>query len=131
LRAIAAELAKRGHTTATGKPFAAARLACAEKRPARCVGCSLRNREKKRRLLNFVLSNCTWEDGDVVATFREPFDLLAQTATNSAQLGTGEESKSAKNEIWLPFLDTYRTMCRTPEPNFRQILEDVRALRFA
>jgi hypothetical protein len=86
---------------------------------------------EKRRLLNFVLSNCTWEDGDVVATFREPFDLLAQTATNSAQLGTGEESKSAKNEIWLPFLDTYRTMCRTPEPNFRQILEDVRALRFA
>jgi site-specific DNA recombinase len=37
---------------------------------------------EKRRLLNFVLSNCTWEDGEVVATFREPFDLLAQTATN-------------------------------------------------
>ena len=32
---------------------------------------------------------------------------------------------------WLPFLNTYRTMCRTPEPDFRQILEDVRALRFA
>jgi hypothetical protein len=24
---------------------------------------------QKRRLLNFVLSNCTWEDGEVVATF--------------------------------------------------------------
>ena len=34
---------------------------------------------EKRRLLNFVLSNCTWEEGDVVATFRQPFDLLAQT----------------------------------------------------
>jgi site-specific DNA recombinase len=34
---------------------------------------------EKRRLLNFVLSNCTWEDGEVVATFRQPFDLLAQT----------------------------------------------------
>jgi len=32
---------------------------------------------------------------------------------------------------WLPFLDTYRTMCRAPEPAFRQILEDVRGLRFA
>jgi site-specific DNA recombinase len=25
---------------------------------------------EKRRLLNFVLSNCTWEDGEVVATPR-------------------------------------------------------------
>jgi hypothetical protein len=32
---------------------------------------------------------------------------------------------------WLPFLNTYRTMCRAPEPAFRQILEDVRELRFA
>jgi hypothetical protein len=32
---------------------------------------------------------------------------------------------------WLPFLDTYRTMCRAPEPDFRQILEDIRELRFA
>jgi site-specific DNA recombinase len=24
---------------------------------------------QKRRLLNFLLSNCTWEDGGVVATF--------------------------------------------------------------
>jgi hypothetical protein len=31
---------------------------------------------QKRRLLNFVLSNCTWEDGEVVATFRQPFDCL-------------------------------------------------------
>ena len=38
---------------------------------------------EKRRLLNFVLSNCTWEDGEVVATFREPFDMLAETATNT------------------------------------------------
>ena len=33
---------------------------------------------EKRRLLDFVLSNCTWEDGNVVATFRQPFDLLAE-----------------------------------------------------
>jgi hypothetical protein len=35
---------------------------------------------QKRRLLNFLLSNCAWEDGEVAATFRQPFDLLAQTA---------------------------------------------------
>jgi hypothetical protein len=31
---------------------------------------------EKRRLLNFVLSNCTWEDGEVAARFRQPFDLF-------------------------------------------------------
>jgi site-specific DNA recombinase len=55
---------------------------------------------EKRRLLNFVLSNCAWEGGEVVATFREPFDMLAETATNSTRLGKGETFKSAKNEIW-------------------------------
>lgn len=32
---------------------------------------------------------------------------------------------------WLPFLDTYRTMCRAPEPTFWRLLEDIRELRFA
>jgi site-specific DNA recombinase len=40
---------------------------------------------EKRRLLNFVLSNCTWEDGKVVATFRQPFDLLAETAVSATR----------------------------------------------
>jgi site-specific DNA recombinase len=31
---------------------------------------------EKRRLLNFLLSNCFWADGEVVATFRQPFDLI-------------------------------------------------------
>jgi hypothetical protein len=43
---------------------------------------------EKRRLLNFLLSNCTWEDGEVVATFREPFcwrkRQLTQTASKVA-----------------------------------------------
>jgi hypothetical protein len=32
---------------------------------------------------------------------------------------------------WLPFLDTYRTMCLAPEPAFRRILKDIWELRFA
>ena len=36
----------------------------------------------------------------------------------------------ALDVVWLPFLDTYRTMCRAPEPGFRRILEDIRELRF-
>jgi len=32
---------------------------------------------------------------------------------------------------WLRFLNTYRTMCITPEPDFRRILEEVRELELA
>src|SRR5580704_18077027 len=56
---------------------------------------------QKRRLLNFVLSNCTWEDGEVVATFRQPFDLLAETIAIAARHEAGNTAKSAKSEIWL------------------------------
>jgi site-specific DNA recombinase len=56
---------------------------------------------EKRRLLNFVLSNCSWEDGEVVATFRQPFDLLAQTAAIATRAATSSDSNSAKSEIWL------------------------------
>jgi site-specific DNA recombinase len=55
---------------------------------------------EKRRLLNFVLSNCSWEDGEVVATFRQPFDLLAQTTAIATRAATSSDSNSAKSEIW-------------------------------
>ena len=61
---------------------------------------------EKRRLLNFVLSNCAWEDGEVVATFREPSDILAETTTVAALAEMGESVKSAKTEIWLGDLDS-------------------------
>jgi site-specific DNA recombinase len=54
---------------------------------------------EKRRLLNFVLSNCTWEDGEVVANFRQTFDTLAETTTAAARLEADKTAKSAKNEI--------------------------------
>ncbi len=30
---------------------------------------------------------------------------------------------------WLPFVDTYRTICRAPEPEFKRVLEHVRDMR--
>ncbi len=56
---------------------------------------------EKRRLLNFVLSNCSREDGEVVATFRQPFDLLAETTALAARSSMGSGGNSSKNEIWL------------------------------
>jgi hypothetical protein len=34
---------------------------------------------EKRRLLNFLLSNCAWEGGKIAAAFRQPFDMLSET----------------------------------------------------
>jgi site-specific DNA recombinase len=61
---------------------------------------------QKRRLLNFVLSNCTWVDGEVVATFRQPFDLLAETAAIAVPQEARGKAISAKNEIWRPRQDS-------------------------
>lgn len=61
---------------------------------------------EKRRLLNFLLSNCTWEDGEVVATFRQPFDMIAETARAAARVAAVESAKSSKSEIWLGDLDS-------------------------
>ena len=37
---------------------------------------------EKRRLLNFLLSNCSWKDGELMAVFRQPFDMFVNA--NSA-----------------------------------------------
>jgi len=57
--------------------------------------------EQKRRLLNFVLSNSTWRDGELTATFRQPFDLLAETTTIVAQSGNAGGANSPRHPSWL------------------------------
>jgi site-specific DNA recombinase len=57
---------------------------------------------EKRRLLNFLLSNCTWEDGEVVATFRQPFDMLAQTVVESRTACNAGAAFASVSEKWLP-----------------------------
>jgi hypothetical protein len=47
---------------------------------------------QKRRLLNFVLSNCSWENGEVRAAFRQPFDLVADTTAIVARKNAGDNS---------------------------------------
>jgi hypothetical protein len=40
---------------------------------------------EKRRLLDFVLSNSTWGNGELTVKFRQPFDLIALGATELKQ----------------------------------------------
>jgi len=39
--------------------------------------------------------------GEVIATFRQPFDMLAETATAAARYCADDRAKSSKSEIWL------------------------------
>jgi site-specific DNA recombinase len=61
---------------------------------------------EKRRLLDFVVSNCTWKGGELVANLQQPFDLLAETTSVAAQAAAGNKPNLAKTEIWLPGPDS-------------------------
>jgi site-specific DNA recombinase len=61
---------------------------------------------EKRRLLNFLLSNCSWEDGKVVATFRQPFDMLAETVVAVRNENAAGRVSSRISENWLLELDS-------------------------
>ena len=56
---------------------------------------------EKRRLLDFVLSNCSWKAGRIAPDFRQPFDLIADTNENAAQTAALHGSSSVKDEVWL------------------------------
>jgi hypothetical protein len=85
-----------GHRIATGSsgrvPLAHAAPVLFESQPP----------AEKRRLLNFVLSNCTWKGGELVAKYRQPFDVLAVAVASEQQRIGGEMAETARNEIWLP-----------------------------
>ena len=44
---------------------------------------------KTSSLLNFVLSNSTWKDGELTAKYRQPFDILAVAVASEKQRGGG------------------------------------------
>src|SRR5215469_14325957 len=60
---------------------------------------------EKRRLLNFVVSNSTWRGGELAVTFRQPFDLLAETALAHARKKAAGGVASGFSQIWLPKSD--------------------------
>jgi site-specific DNA recombinase len=61
---------------------------------------------EKRRLLNFILSNCLWDDGDLTPNLRQPFDLIMQTAESGGIPITGTGISPGDSDIWLGDLDS-------------------------
>ena len=56
---------------------------------------------EKRKLLNFVLSNCTWKGGELAAKYRQPFDVLAVAVASEQQQIVGGNAKNSQFENWL------------------------------
>jgi site-specific DNA recombinase len=61
---------------------------------------------EKRRLLNFILSNSTWKNGTLTPEWRQPFDLLAETAALAAMEEARAGEDSARCKVWLPGPDS-------------------------
>jgi hypothetical protein len=53
-------------------------------------------------------------------------ELVSSRSTNET-----ENTRSCQGGVWLPFLDTYRTMCLAPQPDFRRVLAGVLAMELA
>lgn len=57
---------------------------------------------EKRRLLDFVLSNCTWANGVLTPVFRQPFDMIADAATTCATEQAARVDSDGLHQIMLP-----------------------------
>jgi site-specific DNA recombinase len=55
----------------------------------------------KRRLLNFVVSNSTWANGELKAMFREPFGLIMKMAKFVSDSGSSNGGDFAEHSGWL------------------------------
>lgn len=80
-----------------------------EKRPA----------ADKRRLLNFVLSNSMWRDGELTATFRQPFNIIAEMRNGPPDDdGDGGPNPAPRSDWWARQDSNLQPDCyaRRPRP---------------
>ena len=61
---------------------------------------------EKRRLLNFLVSNCIWKDGELTITYKQPFDLLAEYASKPDGAANENSAENVRFEKWLPGQDS-------------------------
>jgi DNA invertase Pin-like site-specific DNA recombinase len=61
---------------------------------------------EKRRLLNFLVSNCSWKGRELTTVLCQPFDLLAETTAVAERAACDGRRNLTKSEIWLPGPDS-------------------------
>jgi len=86
---------------------------------------------EKRRLLNFLLSNCSWKNGTLTATFRQPFDMLATTNIAYQKKKAAGMASSDLSENWLPIVDSFRTLSLTPNKEMEALFQDLAEMPWA
>jgi site-specific DNA recombinase len=57
---------------------------------------------EKRRMLNLLLSNCSWANEKLSAKFRQPFDIIAETVVLNGSVDKPKKGKNRPIENWLP-----------------------------
>jgi len=62
--------------------------------------------KEKRRILDFLFSNCLWKNGNLIPNYRKPFDILALTNAGYQKRKATSRVKSGLSEIWLPGRDS-------------------------
>jgi site-specific DNA recombinase len=60
-----------------------------------------RSPQEKRRLLDILLSNCTWGGGVLKPTRNQPFDLIAKANNTARAVKATAMLKTVESEIWL------------------------------
>ena len=70
--------------------------------------------------------------GGIVGNEVRPFGtyMVPEIMVPEMEKGLGHDDLTPSH-FWLPFLDTYRTMCLAPQPEFRRLLEQARDLPIA
>ena len=56
---------------------------------------------QQRRLLNFVLSNSTWKNGELTVTYRQPFELIAEATAIAGSSESGGALNAPGHPVWL------------------------------
>jgi len=67
--------------------------------------------QEKRWILNFVFSNSIWKDGRLHPTYRQPFDMLAETNLAYQKEKAVSRTENGLFDIWLPDQASPRKTC--------------------
>jgi len=60
------------------------------------------DREACKRILTLLLSNCTYADGPVSATYRKPFNIIVESLPSEALAREDSGARAPKSRKWLP-----------------------------
>lgn len=73
-----------------------------------------REPRERRRLLDVFMSNSTLAEGVLTVTWRKSLDLLAESATETANENGDSASRNRRHSVWSAQLDGFRTFAADP-----------------